>query len=151
MSSFRTAADYRIPPERRIQRRTEALLAYFRRHPDEIDTRISELDREWTIERVVETEAAGTILAGSALALGVDRKWLALPAFAAAMLLLHNTQGFYPLLPLLRRMGVRTAKEIADERNTLRAMRGDVSPALAPQRRDSAFDTDTSAPAPQEG
>lgn len=61
------------------------------------------------------------------IALGVlnNRKWFAVSAMAASMVLLHNVQGWYPLLPLFRRMGIRTQQEIEQERMALRALRGD--------------------------
>lgn len=68
------------------------------------------------------------ILAGVAVGAMVDRKWLVLPVFAATMLLLHNLHGWYPLLPLLRRWGIRTEEEIAYERYQLKAARGDFRP-----------------------
>ena len=41
------------------------------------------------------------------------------------MMLLHATHGWYPLLPLLRRLVVRTRDEIDRERFALKALRGD--------------------------
>jgi hypothetical protein len=55
----------------------------------------------------------------------VNRKWYLLPAGVAAFLLLHAVQGWCPPLPVLRRLGFRTAAEIAYERYALKAMRGD--------------------------
>jgi hypothetical protein len=40
-------------------------------------------------------------------------------------LLQHAVQGWCPPLPLLRRLGVRTADEINEERYALKALRGD--------------------------
>src|SRR5690606_28514804 len=88
---------------RRIERRTLARLAYFAEHPNEIDERLSELDAEWDVERLIEAEGSATIMAGVALGVLGSRRWLALPAFATSMLLLHNLQGWYPLLPVFRR------------------------------------------------
>jgi hypothetical protein len=33
--------------------------------------------------------------------------------------------GWYPLMPLFRRLGIRTAREIERERYALKALRGD--------------------------
>jgi hypothetical protein len=41
------------------------------------------------------------------------------------MMLLHSLQGFYPMLPLFRRLGLRTDNEIAKERFAIKALRGD--------------------------
>lgn len=92
---------------------------------DDIDSRIEELGREWDFERVIETEAAITGLAGLALAVTVNRRFLLLPGFATAMVLLHAVHGWYPLLPILRQIGVRTQDEIERERYALKALRGD--------------------------
>ena len=50
--------------------------------------------------------------------------WAAM-LFVGAMLVLHATHGWYPLLPIFRRMGVRTRDEIDRERYGLKALRGD--------------------------
>lgn len=92
---------------------------------EEIDARIRELEHEWDIERTLETNAATVILAGLALGTLADRKWYLLSAAAAGFLLQHALQGWCPPLTLLRRRGVRTAKEIHAEITALRALRGD--------------------------
>lgn len=93
--------------------------------PERIRQRLEELDREWNIERVIEVEAPMAILLGIALGVLHNRRWLGLSAFAASMVMLHSLQGRYPLLPLLRRLGVRSQNEIERERAALRAARGD--------------------------
>jgi hypothetical protein len=42
-----------------------------------------------------------------------------------AFLFQHAIQGWCPPVPILRRMGFRTAHEIEQERNALKAIRGD--------------------------
>jgi hypothetical protein len=91
----------------------------------EIDQRLRALDREWNIERVIEMEAPTVIGLGAVLGTALNRKWYALAALAASMVALHNVQGWYPLLPLFRRLGIRSQNEIEQERNALRALRGD--------------------------
>lgn len=119
----------------RIRRQTEISIAYFVEHPEEIGARLAELDAEWDLERVIEAEAASTILLGLTLGAAVNRRWYVLPAFASAMLLLHNLHGWYPMLPLFRRLGLRTQREIGAERYALKALRGDFASA---QRSDSS-------------
>lgn len=99
--------------------------AYAHAGPDAIEHRLAELDREWNIERLIEVEAPGTIILGILLATIHDRRWMMLSAFAASMVIVHSLQGWYPLLPLLRRIGVRSQSEIERERNALRALRGE--------------------------
>ena len=108
-----------------IQQQIEANVAYFAEHPDEIDERLDVLDREWDIERILEANAASFSLLGLTLGLTVDRRWLALPVGVAAFLLQHAVQGWCPPVPLFRRLGVRTAAEIDQERYALKALRGD--------------------------
>lgn len=93
--------------------------------PRFIDERIQQLQREWDIERTLEANAATLSLAGLALGATVDRRFLLLPAAIAAFLLQHALQGWCPPLPLLRRLGIRTAREIHDEIIALRILRGD--------------------------
>lgn len=90
-----------------------------------IDRRLAELDREWNVERFIETEAPLMIGLGIALGLTRSRKWFGLSAMAAGMVILHGVQGWYPLLPVFRRLGVRSQNEIEEERAALRVLRGD--------------------------
>lgn len=90
-----------------------------------IDERIRELEREWDIERTLEANAAAIALAGVALGFTVHRRFFAVPGVVAAFLLQHALQGWCPPLPLFRRWGIRTAREIQDEIIALRILRGD--------------------------
>ena len=49
-----------------------------------IDARLAELEREWDIERTLETNAASVSLAGLLLGITVNRRWFALPIPASA-------------------------------------------------------------------
>jgi hypothetical protein len=92
-----------------------------------IEQRLSELDREWNVERAIELEAPTMILVGLALGTLSNRKWFAVSAMAASMVILHNLQGWYPLLPVFRAAGLRTAEEIEQERMALKALLGEES------------------------
>lgn len=110
---------------RRIERETEERLAYYSERPEEIPRRLKELDREWDIERMLEANAAALAFAGTALGIAGRRGWLLLPVLVTGFLFQHAVQGWCPPLPVLRRLGFRTAQEIERERNALRALRGD--------------------------
>jgi hypothetical protein len=84
-----------------------------------------ELDREWDIERTLEANASTAVLVGVTLGALVDRRFFALPAIVAGFLLQHAIQGWCPPVPLLRRLGFRTASEIDYERYALKGCRGD--------------------------
>ncbi|MGZ8260730.1 MAG: hypothetical protein ACXWUL_09285 [Caldimonas sp.] len=90
------------------------------------------MKREWDIERCLETGASSLTIIGSALGVAVDRKWFLLPMGVAAFLLQHALQGWCPPLPVFRRLGVRTAEEINEERYALKALKGDFSRGSAP-------------------
>lgn len=93
--------------------------------PIAIDQRLDKLDREINIERAIELEAPMMIGLGVVLAALQDKRWAMLSAFAASMVIFHNLQGWYPLLPIFRRMGIRTQNEVEQEREALRILRGD--------------------------
>ncbi len=99
-------------------------LEYYAVHPDEIDDRLRELEREWDIERTLEANASALTLVFLGLAATVNRKFLVMPAVIAAFLLQHALQGWCPPVPLFRRLGVRTQREIDVERGALKALQG---------------------------
>lgn len=92
---------------------------------DEIDVRIMQLDDEWDIERVLQTEGALVTIVGTVLALRVHKKWLALPLAASLVLLTGSVVGWGRPLPILRKLGFRTRAEIDKEKYALKALRGD--------------------------
>jgi hypothetical protein len=124
----------------RIARETNRRVHFYAANPVGIDRRLRELDEEWDIERVLETNAACAALAGTFLAATVHRRWLILPALVGGFLLQHAVQGWCPPVPILRRMGYRTAREIETERIALKALRGDFG-NIAP----GAFERDSTA------
>ncbi|WP_135465635.1 beta-lactamase hydrolase domain-containing protein [Crenalkalicoccus roseus] len=113
---------------RRIALEIERSVHFHAARPELIGERLRQLDAEWDIERVLETNAASLALAGTLLGILVRRSYLALPVAVTGFLLQHALQGWCPPIPLFRRMGVRTAEEIARERMALKALRGDFDP-----------------------
>ncbi len=77
------------------------------REPEKIERRIETIDREWGIERLLG------FAAGSAALL------------TGAFLVQHAVTGSSLPAALFRRLGMRTQQEIAHEKYSLRAMRGD--------------------------
>jgi hypothetical protein len=90
-----------------------------------INRRLEELSEEWDIERYIETVAPSLTLSGLALGLTVNKKWFVLPFLVQGFFLQHAVQGWCPPIPILRALGIRTANEIDEERNALKAIRGD--------------------------
>lgn len=91
----------------------------------DIVKRIEELDKEWDIERALELNAASLGLAGILLGAFVNRRWLILPGIVTAFLTQHSLQGWCPPLPILRKLGFRTRREIDQEKYALKALKGD--------------------------
>ena len=114
----RNATDQEI--NTRIDDVTNSNIQFYSNRPVwEIKQRITVLEQEWDIERVLEVNASTLALTGLILGVSVNKKWLALPAVVLTFLLQHGLQGWCPPLPILRRMGVRTRDEIDREKYAL--------------------------------
>lgn len=103
----------------KIQRRTEERVGWLEKHPEHVRERLAEIDREWDVERWLETASAGISLFGLGMALRGKRRGLVLPLLVQGFFLQHAISGWCPPLPALRRMGVRTQREIDEERFAL--------------------------------
>jgi hypothetical protein len=109
-----------------IRQRADAEVVRLEEAPAaEIDQRLQALDAEWDVERLLQTNASVIVLLGLALATTVNRKFLLLPAGVFGFFAQHALQGWCPPIPVLRRLGVRTQREIERERYALKALRGD--------------------------
>lgn len=120
----------------------DRLFHYSTRSDEEITRRIEALDREWDIERYLEVLAPSLALSGLTLGVIRRRTWFLLPAFVLSFLIQHAIQGWCPPLAVLRRLGVRSRREIDEERYALKALRGDFAglPPDAPRNRASRVD-----------
>lgn len=105
--------------QQRIAATTQARLDAIGSNREAIRKRLRELDLEWDIERAIEANASTLILSGGILALTVDRRFAWLSGIVAGFLLQHAIQGWCPPVPILRRMGFRTVREIDGERQEL--------------------------------
>ena len=128
MATTATAVEAFELKEREVEenrhRELESNVLYYAKHPEEIDRRLWELDREWDVERVTEAEFGLSALAGIGLGL-FSRKWTLIGALAAGVLAYHALRGRSPVGLAYRRMGFRTMNEIDQERFALKALRGD--------------------------
>jgi hypothetical protein len=118
---------------RQIQTDIEARVRRALANPARMDRRIHELGEEWDIERAIELNASALAFLGTVLGFFVHPYWLALPALVTAFLFQHALQGWCPPVPILRRMGFRTSYEIEEERQALKAARGDYSSVASNQ------------------
>ena len=110
----------------RVDRETvECLQAFQTADRETTGEHIHELEREWDVERYLQTNASILTLGGVLLGATVSRKFLVLPAAVLGFFMQHALQGWCPPIPVFRRMGVRTRKEINREKYALKAMRGD--------------------------
>jgi hypothetical protein len=110
----------------RLDRETQERLHYYAtQSPEVISERIEILEQEWDIERMLEANAAVLAFTGVLLAALHSRRWLALPGLVLPFLLQHALQGWCPPLLVLRRIGIRTRREIDVEKFALKALRGD--------------------------
>jgi hypothetical protein len=104
-----------------------------------IGRHIDALDREWDVERYLQMNAGIVSLSGVVLGTLISRRFLVLPAVVFGFFFQHATQGWCPPLPVFRKMGVRTRREINKEKYALKALRGDfehISPESLPDREE---------------
>jgi hypothetical protein len=127
----------RTSPEilEKLDRELERNLRFYAgRSEAEIAQRIAELEKEWSIERYLNTNASALALTGAVLGLTVSRKWLLLSAVVGGFLLKHAVSGWCPPVPLLRRLGIKTRSELDREKFALKAIRGDFKNLNLPER-----------------
>ncbi|MDF0728636.1 DUF2892 domain-containing protein [Cytobacillus sp. S13-E01] len=107
----------------RIQQKTENNIKnFYGKNKEEIDTRIKELDFEWDTERVLEINFASIVLLTSILGL-FNKRWITLSGIASVFMIQHSLQGWCPPLPIIRKLGVRTATEIQNEKTALKVLK----------------------------
>ena len=104
----------------KIDQKTQQNIQYYSMQNEMvIKSRIKELDHEWDIERVLALNASLFALTGVILGATMNKKWLILPTVVTVFLAQHAIQGWCPPLPLFRKTGIRSRKEIDKERYAL--------------------------------
>ena len=122
----RVRAHSNIEQNQRIDAQTQQCLERHAQGDREaISRHIEGLDREWDVERYLQMNAGLVSLSGVVLGALVSRRFLVLPAAVFGFFFQHAAQGWCPPLPVFRRMGVRTRREINKEKYALKALRGD--------------------------
>ena len=105
---------------KKIDQKTQQNIQYYSMQNEMvIKSRIKELDHEWDIERVLALNASLFALTGVILGATMNKKWLILPTVVTVFLAQHAIQGWCPPLPLFRKTGIRSRKEIDKERYAL--------------------------------
>ena len=97
-----------------------------------INRQLEKLDSEWEVERVSAALAGAAVLTGFLLSEAFGRKFLVLPLLAGTTLIAQALLGRSPAETALQGHGFRTATQIAQERVTLKALRGDFVNLLPP-------------------
>ncbi|MEM6843129.1 MAG: hypothetical protein AAF944_02735 [Bacteroidota bacterium] len=100
-------------------------LMYYAHHPQFINHRLSQIDRETSLEKVIETSSVALSLGGVLLGWLSDRRWLVLSVLATGLLFLRKSSQNNQLQEILRDQGYRSEQEIQRERQILQALRGD--------------------------
>ena len=92
---------------------------------EQLTRRIADLEKEWDIERFLEMNASALALTGVILGLLWNRKFFLIPCLVLPFLFQHAVHGWCPPIPILRRRGIRTRREIDLEKYAIKALRGD--------------------------
>ena len=110
-----------------IDRDSELRVIYAAHDPElGLSRRIARLEEEWDIERWLEASASGLAFTGTLLGLLVNKKFFAIPCIVLPFLFQHAVKGSCPPpVSALRRIGVRTRREIDAEKYALKGLRGD--------------------------
>jgi hypothetical protein len=112
--------------DRRRRRETSAAIA---KGPAAIRARLAELDREWNVDRALMMAFATLGTAAHELEHRVDRRFGWILRAQILFLGVHSVVGWCPPVPVLRRLGFRTQREIDGERFELELALGRVEPS----------------------
>lgn len=111
--------------DRRVEAAIGAQLRYCAGNRRRIDRRLRELEDEWDIESVLDSQLSLVASLGVIVGAVVNRRVPSIPAAWPAALV-RLTARRLPLATALRRIGLRTSHEIEIERVALRLLRGDL-------------------------
>lgn len=124
MQAFEQETDISLEHSTKAEKDIQDNLNRYYHSQEEIASRLTELDEEWDIERIIQTKTAALTIAGVILGVTVNKKWLALP-LAASVVGLASIVWWNKPIPMLQKFGFRTRVEIEKEKYALKAIRGD--------------------------
>ena len=109
-----------------IDAKIEENIRFYATQPSEaLSRRIDELDKECDLDRTMALYGSGIGVGTILFSFIGGKKWLVLGGAALGLLLKHSVDGTSPVIPLLRKFGVRTRSEIDREKYALKILRGD--------------------------
>lgn len=123
-----------------IDLKSEALIHVFTNQEKwKISERIEDLEREWDVERWLETNASFLAFAGLMFGATYKKRWLILPGVVLPFLFQQAVQGWSSPVALFRKLGIRTRKEIEREKYALKILRGDFEDIRNMDRKEAAL------------
>jgi len=87
--------------------------------------RIRSLDDEWDAEKFVLVALSGTSIFGMVMGLVGSRLWRVLTWASLPLLILAGQEKWRPSEGILKTLGLRSRREIYEEKSALKALRGD--------------------------
>ncbi|HEX8340249.1 MAG TPA: hypothetical protein VF624_05005 [Tepidisphaeraceae bacterium] len=107
----------------RSQRQSEMSQAYYAQHTGDITGRLKELELEWTVDKVLKT--AGSVATGYGLLSGLigRRRGVLLGLVAQSFAIQQAVTGTSLPAILLHRVGLRTQKELEEEKAALSGLK----------------------------
>lgn len=103
----------------------ENIQKYVDQGEDAIDRRIKELDNKWDMEKTVRFNISVLALAGVLFGTYKKKRWSVLSVAITAFLAQHLISKWCPSIPILKKIGLQTHREIEREKYALKALRGD--------------------------
>ncbi|HKP96046.1 MAG TPA: hypothetical protein VJ385_09845 [Fibrobacteria bacterium] len=87
--------------------------------------RIRSLDEEWDAEKSIVVALSGAGLFGMVMGLAGSRFWRVLAWISLPLLFLAGQEKWRPSEGILKALGLRSRREIYEEKSALKALRGD--------------------------
>lgn len=90
---------------------------------EDIEKRLTELEDEWSAEKVIITAETSGILLSGVLGYAIDKKWLSLGLAITGLMLSDTLSGGNTMLPVAKGLGYREASIIQQEKESLELLK----------------------------